>query len=450
MVLERKELAIKASHSDAVQVWLTGGQIGLCPPRELPPLERLFELFHEIFPRMQIHYDPNAKSITVSKGSAQYSIASMSDGEKQAFSILADFVELGDEYGLVVVDEPELNLHSELAERVWALIESQYPDKMYLYATHSLSFAMRAQVERVIVLSDNPEHIAVIDDPTNFSAIHLREFLGSIPGILAADRVVVTEGTDKSFDSVFYRWLVGSDQIEVMPAGDCEQVLSVCRRNGIWAKLAPTVRLSGVIDADLRSGSPDGVAMLAFREAESYLAIPSLIVKADAHLAIAEERLTAERVVALCLENVLQERQLICANRVAARCGIRLGVSVKRAVLRECASTQALLAKLKDSSQEELAKAAAALGDATIEAIVVETEKEVDRVVAERDWKTALALIDGKKVANQLAVLVGVKSAIDLMRSIAANVRVDEVPEVQALSERLRSPLTTPAAQLGH
>lgn len=141
MVLERKELAIKAAHSDEVESWSQRGHEGSYPIRETPPLERLFALFQEIFPRLMINYDPNTKMINVKKGSAEYSISEMSDGEKQCFSILADFVELGDEYKLIVVDEPELNLHPELADRIWNLIEAEFPDCIYCYATHSLSFA---------------------------------------------------------------------------------------------------------------------------------------------------------------------------------------------------------------------------------------------------------------------------------------------------------------------
>jgi len=203
MVLERKELAIKARHSDAVDKWITGGQEGPCPAREQPPLERLFGLFTEIFPRLHIEYDPNAKSISVRKGDATYPISNMSDGEKQSFSILADFVELGDDYGLIVVDEPELNLHPELAERIWNLIESEFPDKVYYYATHRLSFAMRQQVEKIIVLSDDPDNVTEIDDVFDISTIELFEFLGSIPGIIAAECVVVTEGREKIWMPTF-------------------------------------------------------------------------------------------------------------------------------------------------------------------------------------------------------------------------------------------------------
>lgn len=442
MVLERKELAIKAEHSDEVEDWNAKGQEGSCPIREVPPLEKLFGLFHEIFPRLRIMYDPNAKTINVRKGASEYSISEMSDGEKQSFSILADFVELGDEYMLIVVDEPELNLHPELAERIWNLIESEFPDRVYCYASHSLSFAMRSQVERVVVLSDDPDNITEIEDPSDFSKVELTEFLGSIPGIIATQNVVVTEGKEKSFDSLFYRWVLGDDQIEVMPAGDCNQVINVCKRGGIWSRIAPKVSLVGVIDRDFGRNQNNVVTVLKYREAESYLAIPSLIIAADSHLCIKEERLSEETVIELILARLEQERHLIYANVVASRCGIRLGVSISRALQNNCDNTEALIICLRTSSQEELAKATEEMGDEAIERVVHEIETEINSIIRDKDWGKALLYVDGKGIGNAIAKNIGVRNAIDLVRSVAANIKIDNVDDVKELSEKLQR--TTP------
>jgi ABC-type cobalamin/Fe3+-siderophores transport system ATPase subunit len=448
MMLERKELEIKALHSDRVEEWIADGQVDGCPVRETPPLERLFSLFHEIFPRLSIIYNAQTKTIKVRKGAAEYSISEMSDGEKQCFSILSDFVELDDEYGLIVVDEPELNLHPELADRIWNLIESEFPDKVYCYATHSLSFAMRPQVGRVMVLADDPENITTIEDPSEFSRLQLTEFLGSIPGIIAANNVVVTEGDEKSFDSVFYRWIVGDDQVEVMPAGDCEQVINVCRRDGIWSKIAPKVYLTGIIDRDFRSDVSSGEIQLEFREAESFLAVPALAVDADKHLSIRPDRLTEEQVIDLILAELESEKLIISANFVAARCGIRLGVSVKRSVQKSCRDRSELLDKLTESSQEELAKATSALGNAEIESMLDEIDREIEEIVSNRDWRNALVRVDGKAVGNKIAQLIGVRNAIDLMRSIAANVAVDSHDSTRSLAQQVLGTMPNKASLL--
>lgn len=438
MVLERKELAIKARHSDAVDKWTTGGQNGLCPVREKPPLERLFGLFTEIFPRLQIEYDPNAKSLKVRKGVATYSIEAMSDGEKQAFSILADFVELGDEYELIVVDEPELNLHPELAERIWNLIESEFPDRAYCYATHSLSFAMRPQVEKIIVLSDDSDNVTEIDDVLDVSSLDLFEFLGSIPGIIAAESVVVTEGREKSFDSIFYRWLLGDNQIEVMPAGDCEQVKLVCKREGVWSRIAPKVKLTGVIDQDLRTEDQGPAIVLDFREAESYLAIPALAVASDRHLSVNETRLVDGVVIEMILRHLADERLIISANYVGAHCGIRLGVSAERSLVRNCADLTQLKQHLCESSSNEVAKAIQVLGHETVSARVDEINIRIDQVLAANDWNEALKLIDGKRIGNAIAKTIGVRNATDLIRSISSNISVDSIPETKSIASRLK------------
>lgn len=421
MMLERKELALKADHSDAVQRWHVAGEVGACPRRDIPPLEKLSSQFHELFPKLTVRYDATSKRLYARKGDAEYSIVSLSDGEKQVFSILADFVELGRDYGFVVVDEPELNLHPELAERLWNLIEAEYPETVFLYATHSLGFAMRPGVSQVVILGEEGESTVSIDSAEDFSRVELHDFLGSIPGIIAAKRVVVTEGNDKSFDALFYRWLLGDDQVEIMPAGGCDQVINVCRRDGIWSKIARTVSLVGVVDRDFGKNPISEYVVLPFREAESYLAIPALAVLADSKLGITETRLTHDAVVNTIMKALKDEYQLICASVVAARCGIRLGVSITRAVLRECASTEDLMCQLRQSSQAELAKAAAALGDDAIERTIRETAAELDRIRKELDWASALAFVDGKRIANDIAHLMGVRNSIDLMRSVSSN-----------------------------
>lgn len=443
MMLESKELAIKVEHSDAVQVWQQSGQNGSAPTRESPPLERLFEQFHEIFPRVHIKYNAEAKSINARKNDAEYPIQGLSDGEKQVFSILADFMELGAEFGLVVVDEPELNLHPELAERVWNLIEVQYPEKVFVYATHSLGFGMRRQVLRVIIISDDPDNIVVLEAPTELSTIDLRRFLGSIPGIIAASKVIVTEGDDRSFDSVFYRWLLADDQVEVVPVGDCEQVLNVCRRDGVWSKIAAKVRLVGVIDGDLRPRPSSLAITLDFRDAESFLAIPELVVAVDTHLAVRPKRVGTDSVIDIILRQLEQERRLICANLVAARCGIRLGVSVRKSVLKECNSRDELLQHLTESSQEELAKAATALGRQAIEEWLNSGDTEIDRIISASDWKAALHYVDGKRVANAVARLVGLPTSIELIRCVATNIALDRIPEINTLSSAIRQAVST-------
>lgn len=157
MVLIQKEDAIKASHSDAVYKWEVSGRKGEIPKREQPPLERLFEQYNEVFPHLHLSYAKGDGRLTVvnDKSPQSYGPSSLSDGEKQVFSLMADMLQLEDEYSVVVVDEPELNLHPELAERLWTLLECEYQDKRFVYATHTIVFVqVSLGLNEILVFSD--------------------------------------------------------------------------------------------------------------------------------------------------------------------------------------------------------------------------------------------------------------------------------------------------------
>jgi energy-coupling factor transporter ATP-binding protein EcfA2 len=230
IVLDKKDAQLKSAHSDAVEKWVKSGQQGECPKRKQPPLEHLFELFTEIFPRISLSYNADARQLWAEKDGSRYGPSGLSDGEKQVFSILADLIELEDDHDLIVADEPELNLHPELAERVWTLIENEFPLKHFIYATHSINFALRPNVEKVWIVSARHHNITDFRGLNSLDRDEAVAFLGAIPGILSADHVLVTEGHEKSFDAIFYRWLLGDSKLEIYPAGSCTDVEAVVKK----------------------------------------------------------------------------------------------------------------------------------------------------------------------------------------------------------------------------
>ncbi len=254
VVLDKRDIQLKSQHSDAVERWLEDGEKGECPKRKQPPLEHLFELFNEIFPNIILTYNAQVKGLFAKQNEQMYGPSNLSDGEKQVFSILADLIELDDSHKLIIADEPELNLHPEPAERRWTLIENEFTDKTFIYATHSINFALRENVQRVYVLSSNSSNIAEFKGLDSLPRVEVAAFLGGLPGILSANRVLVTEGHEKSFDAIFYRWLLGDNKIEIYPGGGCSDVVGIVNKSGLWDKISTQISISGVIDADFRRG----------------------------------------------------------------------------------------------------------------------------------------------------------------------------------------------------
>ena len=138
VVLEKRDLQLKARHSDAVEHWHEGGGKGPYPTRQRAPLARLFDLFSEIFPQITLSFDHDARRLTAHKHGEHYGPSGLYEVEKKVLSILADLIELDETHRVIIADEPELNLHPELAERLWNLVENEFPEKTFIYATHSL------------------------------------------------------------------------------------------------------------------------------------------------------------------------------------------------------------------------------------------------------------------------------------------------------------------------
>ncbi|MCD9124933.1 AAA family ATPase [Luteimonas fraxinea] len=446
IVLDKKDAKLKAEHSDAVESWRVGGYVGECPQRVKPPLENLFELFCEIFPQIRLSYSTSARQLTAHKGDASYGPSGMSDGEKQVFSILADLLELDDDHTLVIADEPELNLHPELAERLWTLLENEFPDKHFVYATHNISFALRPNVDKVWVLSANSENITEFTGLDTLPRADVVAFLGAIPGILSAHDVLVTEGHEKSFDAIFYRWLLDNSKIEIFPAGSCTDVTAVIKKVGLWSKISTTIALRGVIDSDYRGDSflsnltADGVVALDLHEAESYLCVPEIICAVAQRIASQEEILDQEGVTNIIFNELEREKMSIAARRLFARSQISVGVSLDRTALAGVSDADALAHRLREACASELERASRAL-DA--DNIVTELAKEIAEIVdvsESRDVMKALRILPGKELANKLAPRAGCKNASDLMRSVTRNFKAGDFYATATLSAALRAP----------
>jgi len=115
-----------------------------------------------------------------------------------------------------------------------------------------LIVSIRQNVEKVLVLSNNGE-VNEIKNIKEINTSDRRALLGSIPAILSADCVLITEGTSASFDTIFYKWILENNRIEIVPMGGCHDVAAVSNRTGIWEAIASSILIKGVIDKDFRS-----------------------------------------------------------------------------------------------------------------------------------------------------------------------------------------------------
>jgi len=439
--LERRTEEDKTKHSDAVNSWIMGGENGACPARDEPPIDRLFRLFSDVLPKIQLELAPDRRLLAKRMG-LEYAASGMSDGEKQSLAILADIAMLAEPTSLIIVDEPELNLHPLLASSLWGAIENDFPEAIFVYATHSIGFAMRREVTHIVVLSSRSRSLEVVD-PSSLHPSELRPFLGSIPALLVADRALVGEGEDASFDKVFYQWVTGKS-FEVIPIGNCFDVYAATTRLGVWERLAPSVRLLGIMDRDFRSDdsmkkfSGEHCLTLDLHEAESYLCFPAVLHTLSKRVKIQEDDVT-EAQIEEWIRNFAGNAVLrVAAQRAFSRASISLNVSLSKQSLAGAKDESQLLSILQKESERETAKAHKKLSAEQIEKMFAKELEMVRSAVAAEVLEPILRLFPGKELLEMLAPRLGFKSARQLLVAAINHLSPIDFPEIESLRERIR------------
>ncbi|WP_139856805.1 AAA family ATPase [Aequorivita sinensis] len=445
LLLDRMGQEIRGEHSDKVNEWQKNGQNGPMPLREEPPLTKLFTLFSEIFPSIQLKLDSANKSITcIKNGSAPYNPSELSDGEKQVLSILADIAILGDDKSLILVDEPELNLNPSLACRVWDTIENDLPNCVFIYTTHNVGFSMRANVDNVLVLSNTNENISEISNIGEIDGNDLRALLGSIPAILSTSNALITEGRETSFDSIFYRWLVGRTDIEIVPMGSGSDVQAVANRLGVWNVVAPSVKLFGVFDRDYKSNetigslTSDNCIPLAFHEAESYFCLPKAVVKVTEKMGLKGTIPSIEEIENLIISEFENQKLEISAQRVFDKAKINLAVSIPKTELKQIDTVEALESKLIEESKNQTEFATANLDDEKIKSHLKAELDFCEQAINERNIELILSLLPGKSLIAKMSSISGARNPSDYARACTKHLSIEEYVPFKKLKDSLK------------
>lgn len=441
--LEQMGVDAKLTHSDEMTEWTDGGMEGQQPAPPRDPMARVFEVFNEIFPAIRLRYRRDSRRLICRKNGIEYGPTSLSDGEKQVFSILVDIIELTEQKSVLFVDEPELNLNPALSNRMWASIESLLPEAVFIYATHSVNFAMRDSVNHLIVLSHDNESISELTGTDELSLADQRELLGNIPALVAYSKTLVVEGHDESFDSIFYHWLIDKVQFAPAAVGGSSDVVAIASREGKWQKISPEVQLTGIIDRDFKSDktveqvSGREVVVLDLHEAESYLCSPELICKLAERVA-AVDPLPTEAELENVIFDQLQGKTLhICANRVIARLTARISPSIPSGTMRRVTNIAQLETLFMTDVKSQLERVDETFTEENVKTVIADEHANLERIVNDRDLDAALKVIPGKELLDKFVSKVGVVDANALARSARGHLKAKDFEVTRELQLRL-------------
>jgi len=214
------------------------------------PLAVINQLMRSSNIPIEIGIEERQKVVAKKNGGTPYSIAELSDGERNAFLIAADVL-TAKPGTLLLIDEPERHLHRSIISPLLTLLFQRRSDCTFVISTHELMLPI-----------DNPTAATLL--------IRSCEYAGSTAKSWAADmlpagapleeglkldvlggrqKIIFIEGRVQSLDAPLYSLLF--PQVSIIPKSSCRDVEYAVR--GLReAETKHWVKAWGIVDSDRR------------------------------------------------------------------------------------------------------------------------------------------------------------------------------------------------------
>ncbi len=259
---------------------------------DLPPpdtqLTTLLRLWHLLFPSRELAFEDHQPTVvnTTSGTAVSYRANMMSDGERVALYVASRV--LLSPPGILVVDEPELHLHSLLARRLWSLLEAERMDCRFVYITHDLPFALSRRDATFLVLR-SPSDYQIAERQAELPDHIFRDIVGAATLTIASSKTVFCEGTPGK-DDALYDALLGQDGFQVVAVGSCASV-EQCVDALADARIVRGAMAVGIVDRDywfperIDALAAKQIFALSVHEVESLYVLEACFDAVAAHVA---------------------------------------------------------------------------------------------------------------------------------------------------------------------
>lgn len=179
-------------------------------------VEKIKKIWTEVLPQRELiieKFEAKAKY-----KEELYKAGSMSDGERVCLYLISQCL-ITPENHIIVIDEPEIHLHTSIMKKLWDEIERYCPDKTFVYITHDLNFATSRKTATKIWVQSYDGHdnwkISQIEDNDDIPEALFLEVLGT------RSPVLFVEGGKTSYDLPLYKEVF--DNYLVIPCDNCQK-----------------------------------------------------------------------------------------------------------------------------------------------------------------------------------------------------------------------------------
>ncbi|MCP1253500.1 MULTISPECIES: DUF4435 domain-containing protein [Elizabethkingia] len=252
--------------------------------KPLTKLDRVQRIWELVLPHRKLY--KNAGIIQVyplGQSTSKYNASEMSDGERVIF-YLAGQVVCAPLNSIIIIDEPEMHIHSSLIKIFFDLIEAERPDCSFIYLTHNIDFAFTRQNAKKIWAKSYEGNVwdyEILDESLSIPEQLYLDVLGS------RKPIIFLEGDSSSIDYELYEQVF--DDKTLKPIGSCDKVIQIVKAFKEQQSFHH-IESFGIIDRDRRQNTDivilnrNGIWVLDVAEVENLLLIEQIVREVAIHM----------------------------------------------------------------------------------------------------------------------------------------------------------------------
>ena len=211
------------------------------------PIEVLINLWDEILPHRSISLRDGKVTVTDTLHGTEYHGKEMSDGERVALYLMGQIL-VAPEGAILVIDEPEIHLHTSIMQSLWNKLEEAKPHCLFLYITHDLGFASTRVSSTNIWIKEYDGKLAwqwdFVPDVDDFPESLLLELMGN------RRTIVFVEGEKGGKDHSIYQSIYRG--YNIVPRNGCQKVIDSVKSMRLNSSFHH-INVFGIIDRDYRT-----------------------------------------------------------------------------------------------------------------------------------------------------------------------------------------------------
>ncbi|MBC8031710.1 MAG: ATP-binding protein [Pyrinomonadaceae bacterium] len=237
---------------------------------------------------IKISVEGNDQVVASKSGSSPYSIAELSDGERNALLVAADVLTVPSET-LILIDEPERHLHRSIISPLLTSLFEKRPDCAFVVSTHEVMLPIDNQTARTLLIrgcvysgvSVTGWDVDLVEPDSEIDESLRRDILG------ARRKLLFIEGTENSLDKPLYGLVFPG--VSIVPKSSSREVENAVAGISAAASLH-WLQPFGVIDNDGRTQTAIDELKASGIYALSVYSVESIYYDPDVQRLVAERQ----------------------------------------------------------------------------------------------------------------------------------------------------------------